>query len=304
MTVELVETRTARIAWREAFDHKLNQILLALDEIGDRVVASIASEIVASERNRAILKPPSSLDAWEAYHRGLWHIYRFTQPDNEHAQHFFERAVRLDPTFARAFAGLSYTHFQNARLGWGDRDLQIDRAFETAGQGLTADDHDPAAHWSMGRALWLRGQQDQALIERQTAVQLSPSFAHGHYALAFVHCQSGDPRAAIHSSDHFDPLLFAMLTMRAVALIRLGKFDEVADWASKAAGRPNAHVHVRTVAAYCLALAERTDEARAVVASVRTARPHYRFDDLLLATRPSPDVEALFRRAAERIGVE
>jgi tetratricopeptide (TPR) repeat protein len=188
--------------------------------------------------------------------------------------------------------------------------MQIDRAFEAAGQALTADDRDPAAHWAMGRALWLRGQQDQALIELQTAVQLSPSYAHGHYALAFVHCQSGDPQAAIRSSDRsrslspFDPLLFAMLAMRAVALVRLGKFDEAADWAAKAAARPNAHAHVRTVAAYCLALAERTDEARAVVASVRAARPHYRLDDLLLATRPSPDVEALFRRAAERIGIE
>jgi TolB-like protein len=310
VTVELAETRTARIVWREAFDHKLDQILLALDEIGDRVVASIASEIETSERNRAILKPPSSLDAWEAYHRGLWHIYRFTQPDNEHAQHFFERAVRLDRTFARAFAGLSFTHFQNSRHGWCDREKQIDRVFEAAGQGLAADDHDPAAHSAMGRALWLRAQQDRAVIELQTAVQLSPSFAHGHYALAFVHCQSGDPQAAIRSSDHsrrlspFDPLLFAMLAMRAMALVRLGQFEEAADWAAKAAGRPNAHAHVRAVAAYCLALAERIDEARAVAASVRTARPHYRFEDLLLATRPSPGVKALFRRAAERIGME
>jgi DNA-binding SARP family transcriptional activator/TolB-like protein len=310
VTVELAETRTARIVWREAFDHKLDQALLALDEIVDRIVASIACEIDANERNRAILKPPSSLDAWEAYHRGLWHAYRFTQPDNEHAQHFFEMAVRLDPTFARAFAGLSYTHFQNARHGWGEREKQIDFAFETASKGLATDDHDPAAHWAMGRALWLHSQQDQALIELQTAVQLSPSFAHGHYALAFVHCQSGDPLAAIRFSDHarrlspFDPLLFAMLAMRAVSLVRLGQFDEAADWAAKAAGRPNAHAHVRAVAAYCLALADRTDEAYAVVGSIRKTHPRYCFQDLLIATRPSPDIEALFRRAAERIGVE
>jgi Flp pilus assembly protein TadD len=173
-----------------------------------------------------------------------------------------------------------------------------------------ADDHDPAAHWAMGRALWLRSERDQALIELQTAVQLSPSFAHGHYALAFVHCQSGDPHSAIRFSDHschlspFDPLMFAMLAMRAVLLVRLGEFDEAADWAAKAAACPNAHAHVRVVAAYCLALADRDEEARAVIASVRTTRPHYRFDDLLLATRPSPDVEAIFRGATKRIGIE
>src|SRR5205814_234867 len=87
---------------------------VAVMPFGDRIVASIASEIETAERNRAILKPPSSLDAWEAHHRGLWHMYRFNQADNDRARHFFEMAVRLDPTFARAHAGLSFTHWQNA----------------------------------------------------------------------------------------------------------------------------------------------------------------------------------------------
>ena len=109
------------------------------------------------ERNRAILKPPNSLDAWGAHHRGLWHMYRFTRADNEQAQHFFETAVRLDPTFAPALAGLSFTHFQNAYQGWAAHGPEMDRALATAEQGLMADDRDPAAHWAMGRALWLRG---------------------------------------------------------------------------------------------------------------------------------------------------
>ena len=121
VTVELAETRTARIVWAETFDHKFDDAFLVLDEIGNRIVASIASEIETSERNRAVLRPPNSLDAWEAHHRGLWHMYRFNKPDNEQARHFFEMAVRLDPTFSRAYAGLSFTHFQNAFQGWAKR---------------------------------------------------------------------------------------------------------------------------------------------------------------------------------------
>ena len=133
VTVELAETRTARIVWAEIFNHKPDDAFLVLDEIGNRIVASIASEIETIERNRAILKPPNSLDAWEAHHRGLWHMYRFNKADNERARHFFETAVRLDPTFARAYAGLSFTHFQNAFQGWAKREPEIDRAFEAAG---------------------------------------------------------------------------------------------------------------------------------------------------------------------------
>jgi DNA-binding SARP family transcriptional activator/TolB-like protein len=117
VAVELAETRTARIVWSDVFSRKRDDALLALEEIGNRIVSSIAGEIETTERNRAILKPPSSLDAWEAHHRGLWHMYRFNKADNAQARHFFETAVRLDPTFARAYAGLSFTHWQNAFQG-------------------------------------------------------------------------------------------------------------------------------------------------------------------------------------------
>jgi DNA-binding SARP family transcriptional activator len=309
VTIELAETRTARIIWAEVFDSKLDDTFRVLDEIGDRIVASIASEIEMFERNRAILKPPNSLDAWEAYHRGLWHMYRFTRSDNDRAQHFFEMAVSLDPAFARAYAGLSFTHFQGAFQCWAEREQAIDRAFETAGQSLIVDDRDPAAHWAMGRALWLRDRRDQSLVELQSAVDLSPNFALGHYTLAFVHSQSGDPRVAIGSSDHsrnlspFDPLLFGMFGVRAMAHVRLGQFDDAADWAIKAAARPNAHVHIQGIAAYCLALAGRSEEARIFAALIHRIRPQYCVDDFLAAFRFAPDAAALFREGAKRIGM-
>jgi DNA-binding SARP family transcriptional activator len=310
VTVELAETRTARIVWAEIFDQKVDDAFLVLDEIGNRIVASVASEIEMIERNRAILKPPSSLDAWETYHRGLWHMYRFNKADNERARHFFESAVRLDPTFARAYAGLSFTHFQNAFLGWAKRESEIEQAFDAAGQSLMVDDRDPAAHWAMGRALWLRGRQDQSVIELERAIDLSPNFALGHYTLAFVHSQGGDPRAAVTFSDHsrhlspFDPLLFAMLGARAMALARLKQFDEAADWGVKAAARPNAHAHILAIAAYCLALAGRLDEARAHMQAIRKTLPGYSVDDFLTAMQFAPEGAALFREAARRIAIE
>ncbi len=308
--VELVETRSARIVWAETFDHKFDDAFLVLDVIGDRIVASIANEIETSERNRAVLKPPNSLDAWEAHHRGLWHAYRFNKSDNEQARHFFEMAVRLDPTFARAYAGLSFTHFQNVFQGWTKREPEIDRAFDAAGQSLMVDDRDPAAHWAMGRALWLRGHHDQSIIELERTIDLSPNFALGHYTLSFVHSQAGDPRTAIASSDHsrhlspFDPLLFAMLGARSMALVRIGQYEEAANWGVKAAARPNAHAHVVAIATLSLALAGRLDEARGLLASIHTALPHYSISDFLTAMQFDSDGERLFREGARRIGLK
>ena len=309
VSADLIETRTARIVWAETFDEKHDDALLVLDEIGNRIVASIAHEIEMMERNRAILKPPSSLDAWEAHHRGLWHMYRFNKTDNERARQFFAQAVDLDPTFARAYAGLSFAHFQNAFLGWKKAGPEIDRAFETAGKSLMVDDRDPAAHWAMGRAMWLRGQQDQSIAELERAVDLSPNFATGHYTLAFVHAQSGDPHAAISFSDHsrqlspFDPLLFAMLGARAISLARLGHYDEAAGWAIKAAARPNAHQHIMAIAAFTLGLADRIPEANEYAKKIRERVPNYAMADFLAAFRCSPDAAEMFKRGAKKIGV-
>ena len=60
-----------------------------------------------------------TLDAWANYHLGLQHLYRFTTNDNQRAKGLFERAVMLDPRFARAHAGLSFTSFLEAFLHLG-----------------------------------------------------------------------------------------------------------------------------------------------------------------------------------------
>jgi len=309
VSVELVETRNARIAWAETFNHKLDDAFLVLDEIGNRIVASIAAEIETIERNRAVLKPPSSLDAWEAYHRGLWHMHRYLKRDNDEARHFFETALRLDPTFSRAYAGLSFTHFQDAFQSWEKREPAMERAYEAAAQGLLADERDPGVHWAMGRALWLRGRTDESVVELERSIDLSPNFALGHYNLSFVHSIAGDARAAIGYSDHsrnlspFDPMLFGMLATRAMALVRLGELDEAAGWAVKAAARPNAFPHIHAIAAFTLALSGSLDQARAYAAAARRTAPRYNLAEFLATFPFDPQGEALFRKGAKRIGM-
>jgi DNA-binding SARP family transcriptional activator/TolB-like protein len=309
VTVELAETHSARIIWAEIFDLTFDDAFVVLDEIGNRIVASIASEIENLERNRAVLKPPSSLDAWGAHHRGLWHMYQLRPADNEHARHFFEMALRLDPTFSRAYAGLSFTHFQDAFQNWKDRAAGIEQAYRAAAQGLMADERDPAVHWAMGRVLMLRGQPDESISALARSIDLSPNFALGHYYLSFVHSIVGDAHAAISAADYarhlspFDPMLIGMLGSRAVALVRLEQFEEGASWAVKAAARPNAFPHIQAIAACCLALAGSLEQARAHVAAVRQTSPRYRLADFFTAFPFDPDGQTLFRRGARLVGL-
>ena len=311
LTVELVEAETGTAVWSDLYDRRLDDVFAIQDDLTNRVVAALDTEIEAAEMRRALTRPPASLDAWSAYHRGLWHMFRFTRDDNETARGFFQNALRLDPLCARAHAGLSFTHFQDAFLHrTGDRQAEADRAYRFAEQSVSLDERDPTTHLALGRALWLLERPDDAVGELGLAVDLNPNFALGHYSMAFVQAQGGDAMAALHAVDlaqrlsPFDPLLFGMLGTRAMAYLNLEDHAQAAVWGERAARRPNAHVHIHAIAAFSDALAERYDEARAYARRIKQTAPSYRCDDFVAAFRTlRPPVADLIRRVGPSIGI-
>lgn len=309
VVVEVVEAATSRLVWTEAFEAHSAERFAVIDEISNGIVASIAAQIETAERDKALLKHPDSLDAWECYHRGLWHMYQFMPAENQRAAELFRRSVEIDPTFSRAHAGLSFTHWQNAFQRWDDREEQTRQAIASASQSLLVDEQNPTAHWSMGRALWLVQDHGSALQALQRSVELSPNFALGHYALSFVHSLAGDPAQAINSSEQsrllspYDPLLFGMMGTRALALVKLGSIEEGVEWALRAASRPNAHVHILALTAHCLALAGRIEESREYAARIRARDASYRSENFLNTFRFSPEDRSLYRKAAEKAGL-
>lgn len=310
LTVDLVEAESGAILWGDTLDRRLDDLFAVLEELAGRVVAALETEVEAAEVRRALALPAGSLDAWSAYHRGLWHMFRFTRDANETARGFFQRALRLDPRCARAMAGLSFTHFQDAFLHrTGDRD-EADRAHRLAEQSVALDERDPTTHWVLGRALWLLKRREEAVEELESAVAINPNFALGHYSIAFVQAQGGDARAALRAAElaqrlsPFDPLLFGMLGARALAHMDLGDFAEAAVWGERAARRPNAHVHIQAIAAFSVALAGRLEDARGYVRRIRVAVPAYRCADFIAGFRTlRPALAERIRGAGPAIGI-
>ncbi len=311
LTVELVEAETGVVMWSDIYDRRLDAVFEVQDELASRIAAALDDEIEAAEMRRALSVPPSSLDGWSAYHRGLWHMYRFTRDDNESARGLFQQALRTDPANARLHAGLSFTHFQDAFLHrTGQRGIEAEHAYRFAEQSVGLDERDPTSHLALGRALWLLGRQDDAVEELSLAVGLNPNFALGHYSLAFVQAQGGDARAALGAADvaqrlsPVDPLLFGMLGARALACLNLKEHAQAALWGDRAARRPNAHVHIQAIAAFSNALADRREEAGGYARRIKETAPSYRCDDFLAAFHTlTPSVVDLIRRVGPSIGL-
>jgi DNA-binding SARP family transcriptional activator/TolB-like protein len=310
VSVELANPESDCIFWADEFSCSAADSFCMPPLLVARIVAGLDAVIHGIERNRARLTHPASLDAWQAYHRGLAHTYRLTGSGSREAQRFFFRAIALDPTFSRNYAGLSFTHFYNAfLLQTREREREIALAFETAGQALDADPSDPAAHWAMGRALWLRREHEGATSALDRSLRLSPSYALAHYGLAFVHCQTGDPARALEAADiaahlsPLDPMLFAIHGARTFALLRLDRAGEAAEFAIRGGQQPNAHVHAHAIAALTLAIAGRIEEAHAECRRIFSLRPDYDFKQFKGAFHLLDDLRGIYQKAAKLVQI-
>lgn len=304
----LADAIEGREVWAEQFQRKLDDAFAMQEEITELIVGAISSEVEFAERSRSLLETPASLDAWSAYHRGCWHMYRFTPEDYQRARRYFELSLALDPNSSRTLAGLSFVHWQQAFLEIAsDRPAEIQRALELARQSVSLNPRDPLGHWALGRAHLLRGEADEALAELGASTELNPSFAVGQYTLGFALMQAGDLSRSIERADKarrlspYDPLGFAMIGVRGFSLALAGQFDEAARLMTLAIGEPNAHYHMVAMAAVCDALAGRDDAARRHRARLVAARPGYGAPDFLRAfqfQRPADTrlIESAFRR--------
>jgi len=276
------------------------------EELRARILAALELHIPLHEAHLARLTVSENLDAWSAFHLGLQHMYRFNRSDNAAATALFERAVKLDPGFARAHAGLSFVHFQTAFMRHTD-DLasEIARARHCAERGLELDPLDPFVNFTMGRTYWLEGDLERGLGWLERATSISPSYAQGIYARAWTEALAG---RGLEGREHvdlamrlspLDPLYYAMLGTRAFTHLVLGEDVPAADWAERAARAPGAHVLIAMIAAAIQALAGSDARAAHWTANVRGRNPTLTREDFFRAFPIKP--EATRARVAEAL---
>ena len=288
--VELVDALDGGIVWADRFSGRIDAVHSMREEIRSRVLIALDIQIPLREAALASLAAPEDLDAWSAYHLGLQHIYRFNRTDNAAAAHLFQRAVALDPRFARAHAGLSFVHFQTAFMRYADdRDHHIRQARRFAERGLELDPLDPFVNFTMGRSFWLAGDLASSLGWLERATSISPNYAQGIYARAWSEALGGHAsRARTHVDlamrlSPIDPLYYAMMATRAFTHMVQGEDCEGADWAERGARSPGAHVLIAMIAAAAQSLAGNLERARWWAANVRERNAALGRDDFFRA---------------------
>jgi adenylate cyclase len=276
VTAQLIEAATGGHLWAERYDRDLTDIFAVQDEITASVSAAILPTMERSERERAARKPPDSLDAWECYHRGMWHFAKIEAAENALARSFFDRATALDPEFACAHAAISFAFAFDAVLFFpfplSERAEIVSRAGEHARRSIVLDPAEAVGHCALAVVLLLMGRHAEAMTEADLAVSLDPNSAWAYGTQGNARAWGGRPREAVEPIktamrlSPFDPLMSFWQHFLARAYYWMGEYQEALVVARQVCQTyPNFQSAYRTLVA-ALGQTEQTNEARTVTA--------------------------------------
>ena len=258
-------TQGPRQIWADRFDSKADEILAVQDEIVARVAAALALRSDQARLALARRKPLVSLEAYECWLRGRESLRKGTVEGDAEARAFFERALELDPQLARAYSGLSLSHFNDwSCQAWVRWDEKERLAYEFAKRAADLDTGDAMVEIVLGRITLYRRLFDEAAEHVARALVLNPNdadvLAHSALCRAFL----GDGASAVELATRamrLNPVSGDWyIGPMTLSLFVMGRYEESVGFGAR---MPDATVDSPAFLAAALALVGERDRATA-----------------------------------------
>ena len=280
--VQVADSETDQVLWSDRRTGTHDDIFEMRAGAARDLSNALELGLSANEAEKMALVSTENLDAWGHYHLGIRHMYRYNADDNLTAAHHFQNAVDLDPGFARAHAGLSYTEFQNAfQYFAADTRRHIDQALRHAESAVSRGEGDPFCNLIQGRARWLAEDAEGGLLWIDRALKINPNYALGYYNHATLSAVLCDGGAAEESSakalmlSPMDPQMQSMYGTRALAAVISGELELARLYADRALHAPNPHLYVFTISAIVFRASGDLARAEDCFARIRARNPRF-----------------------------
>ena len=282
VSAQLIDAKTGAHKWTDRYDRHIEDIFALQDDITQTIAARLEPEIGSAERQKALRANRHDLQAWDCYHLGVAHFFRFTAEDNVEAQKLLDQARRLDPNFGEAHAWWAYAVILGM-VYWETEPSPdaLEEAYQATRRALEIDDQNAVFYALKARVQLARCEYQSALVENEMAIKLNPTFAAAHCGLADSLAFEGRYEEAISRFEKAidlspnDPQRWAFLTYGALALIFDRQFERALDWAQRAAEIPNRQYWTTAHCAVALALLGRIDEANKTAKQLLRERPDF-----------------------------
>ncbi|MGA2362757.1 MAG: protein kinase [Candidatus Aminicenantales bacterium] len=219
VTAELVDGASGFALWSETFDRKFADIFAIQEEIARSIADALNVSLSRSEHEALGQPSTSDVRAYDQYLRGRKYYYQYRRRGVEMALEMFQRAIELDPSYARAWAGVAdcycFFYLYVARVP-----ENIQRAEAASRKAIELDPDLAEAQASWGVAMSVASRNDEAVAAFEKALRLDPGLFEARYFYARHSFASGDsPKAArlyeaaeaLRPEDYQSPTLVAQI---------------------------------------------------------------------------------------------
>src|SRR6266478_3462154 len=151
LTAQLIQVKDQTHLWSLDYDDSAKDVLNVEDDVAKAVAREIQLRLSPQQQAELARPHPVNPEAFDAYLQGYYFYERRTAKDVDIAGRYYERATRLDPSYALAWVGLSRARYWQANeglipIGEGQR-----LAREAVERALALNPNLAAAHSQMGR---------------------------------------------------------------------------------------------------------------------------------------------------------
>lgn len=183
VTSRLVDCSNGYQLWGDSYDKELEDVFQIQEDIAKSITEALRVKLQETERKALEPAATSDPEAYDFYLRGRQYFYRSNRRSIEYAVEMFQNAIRRDPQFAMAHAGLAdcysylFMYYDNNPRNLHRAGLASARAFEI--------DPDLAeANASRGLAVSLSERYEEAEKHFETALRLNPRLYEASYFYA------------------------------------------------------------------------------------------------------------------------
>jgi adenylate cyclase len=176
VTAQLVDTASGHHLWAERYDRNLEDIFAVQDEVTRAIVSALPGRLEDAGSESAARKPTESMTAYDYVLLGVQLMRHYKKQAVVEARVMAQKAVELDPRYARAHALIAMTHLWEVPF-LSSKQETLDEALKSAERAVSLDGEDSWSHAMLGLALFERMQDEEAEIHSRRAITLNPNDA-------------------------------------------------------------------------------------------------------------------------------
>ncbi|MHC4953032.1 MAG: protein kinase domain-containing protein [Planctomycetota bacterium] len=183
ITAQLVETRNGRSIWAERFDREMEDVFAIQDEIAQSIARTLRIMLTEKEKRAIEKKQTRDVQAYDYYLRGRQFFHQLRRKGFDFARQMFARAIVIDPTYARAYAGVADC-CSLLYAFWDSTEANLKEADAASKKALELDPELAEAHVSRGLAVSLNKNHEEAEREFERAIRLDSECFEAYYFYA------------------------------------------------------------------------------------------------------------------------